>query len=93
MTAITNTIRPAFAAKVLPSPQCFAVEKGIPIPEIVGNGRPSEMANGIRTMQVGDSMLIPEKRVDGARKMARKLGIKLCTRKAGDGMRRIWRVR
>lgn len=73
--------------------ELFTLEKNVPIPEIVGMGRPSPMKAALLRAQVGDSFLIPEKRMNGLWKMVRDMKLKVCTRKQADGLRRVWRVK
>lgn len=65
------------------------IEKNIPVPA-------ASMTETFRQMEVGDSIFLEnanqkDKRVNGSRNLARRVGIKISSRQEGTGVR-IWRT-
>jgi hypothetical protein len=65
------------------------IEKNIPIP---ARSRRGGLAEVVRQMQVGDSIVIPVAQRNGMGPLALRLGIKVATRKEAVGQVRVWRT-
>lgn len=68
----------------------YEVERGIPIPERCAFLRTGLMEK-MQGMQIGDSILVEEKRRQNACTAAERLGFKVTTRKVDGGVR-LWRT-
>lgn len=66
------------------------IEKNIPIPERKKSGFP--VSQTLRSMSVGDSILIPKASVISWRSVARSLAIKVCCRQDSETEVRLWRT-
>lgn len=64
----------------------LVIEKGIPLPKKWG-----AMTSGLRKLQIGDSFLT-DKLVPSFSVTAKRIGIKIASRKQPDGQMRIWRI-
>lgn len=64
----------------------LVIEKGIPLPK-----RSGALTSGLRKLQIGDSFLT-DKLVPAFSVTAKRIGIKIASRKQPDGQMRIWRV-
>lgn len=78
------------STKLSPGEFTYVIEKGIPIPPRGGFKRTGLM-DKIQTMEVGDSILVEEKRRANACTAADRLGFKVTTRKEEGGVR-MWRI-
>ncbi len=68
------------------------IEKGIPIPP---KPRQTGISKILKSMEVGDSILIEDTKnacVNVISLAHRTLSIRICTRKAPDNKRRVWRI-
>lgn len=65
------------------------IESGIQIPT---RGNPDGFAAKLRSMKVGDSFLFPKEKRNSLAARARGAGVKLVTRKDGEGTVRVWRT-
>jgi len=69
------------------------IESGIPIPGKRAWGRQSSgIADVLKLMKVGESIVIPKEKRNGTQSVARTYGIKIVTRITEDDKIRIWRV-
>lgn len=67
----------------------FIIEKGIPMPKRAKHG---ELAETFAKMEVGDSFLHPQAKIQSALgSYGRRMGIKLQSKRVGDQLR-IWRT-
>ena len=66
--------------------ESYVIEKGIPIPAKIS------FASLLRSLSVGDSIVIEERRRSNLSNSAKAAGIKVKSRTLGDGNRRVWRV-
>jgi hypothetical protein len=65
------------------------IEKNIPMPD---RGRNCSIATTLRTMSVGDSIVLPKGKDNGWRVSAKSIGYKVASRKISDTECRLWRV-
>ena len=75
-------------------PDTYTIERNIPVHAEAGRrGRPtSALGQVIRKMQPGESVVVPSSSARStAVKIARDNGLKVVTRREGDGFR-VWRV-
>lgn len=68
--------------------ESYVIEKGIPIPK----ARANTFTGLIRSMSVGDSVVVDASKGLTLSNAAKAVGVKLKSRTLGDGMRRVWRV-
>jgi hypothetical protein len=66
------------------------IEKGIPLPE--RGGRKGGLSDAVRSMDIGDSFVLPLAKRNGLAHLAVRLGVKLATRKEGADKVRVWRT-
>jgi hypothetical protein len=66
------------------------IEKGIPRPE--RSGRKGGLSDAVRSMDIGDSFVLPLAKRNGLSPLAIRLGVKLATRKEGADKVRVWRT-
>ena len=66
------------------------IEKNIPIPKLIRNGK---NINILRQMEIGDSFVFEGKSRSLFLVPARRIGIKLTTRKIGHDKFRLWRIK
>lgn len=70
----------------------YTIEKDVPLPES-GRGQFALLTETLKTMEVGDSFLMPLKsRTSPLTAAAKSLGVIVTTRKASDTERRVWLV-
>jgi hypothetical protein len=67
------------------------IEKQVPLPEKKG-GPYGQLAAALRQMEIGDSFECTESQRSAASQTAHRHGIKVITRKSGQGLCRVWRV-
>lgn len=65
------------------------IDKNIPMPSGPNGG--TGVTAAIRSLQIGDSFVIPESQRNAVGPAASKLGFSLLTRKQDDGTVRVWR--
>lgn len=65
------------------------IEKNIPMPDRKRNGT---IATTLRSMSVGDSIVLPKGKDIGWRSSAKRLSMKVASRKISDTECRLWRV-
>lgn len=71
----------------------FLIESGVPIPRKGGNKfERTGLMKVLQELQVGDSVVLEEKRRANAGTAADRLGIKVLTRKVEEGKIRLWRI-
>lgn len=68
------------------------IEKGIPMPD-KRHYRKNPIMDAIKKMEIGDSVLMERKSVNGMGYRAVKLGYQFSTRKEGEGAVRVWRTK
>lgn len=66
----------------------FKIDKDIPLPR---GAAKTGLANALRQMNVGESILLGQDRPVAIHGMAKQVGIKITVRKTPDGYR-IWRI-
>lgn len=71
--------------------QEIKIEKGVPLPVNKTVNTTRGLTEKLKEMEVGDSLLWPSYSNSGMSSTAAFLGIKIVTRREGDG-RRIWRI-
>lgn len=64
----------------------LVIEKGIPLPKRAG-----ALTSGLRKLQIGDSFLT-DRQAPSFSVTAKRIGIKIASRRQPDGRLRIWRV-
>lgn len=69
------------------------IERNIPITPLPPRRGGSGLAHIVRQLKIGDSFVTPELHRNAAFVAARRVGMKLLSRSAGNGHYRIWRVR
>lgn len=74
-------------------PATLPIVKGIPIPGGVYKRGHGLVRETLKNLQVGDSFLASNTQANKAQSLAKQLGIEVTTRAAGDGKRRVWRVK
>jgi hypothetical protein len=67
------------------------IEKGIPMPK-PKSGVSRGLTGTMRSMNVGDSIKIPESARTGVYSAAKNIQIKATSKNIGDGMLRVWRI-
>tara|TARA_R100000988_G_C3861479_1_gene99518 strand:- start:158 stop:415 length:258 start_codon:yes stop_codon:yes gene_type:complete len=71
----------------------YKIENNIPIPANDGRGRgKSKLRLTIEKMEIGNSIVIPIKKLRGVHQIAYALGIKVITRKINSDETRVWRI-
>ncbi len=65
------------------------IEKGVPMPRGRGQG---EFGAALRSMSLGDSIVLPRAKQSTATFLARVAGIRVTTRKISDKEIRVWRI-
>lgn len=68
----------------------FKIEKDVPIP--VTAGRPAKYLQILNQMIRNDSIAVPSNAIGSVRSSARKVGIKIITRKENETTFRVWRI-
>jgi hypothetical protein len=79
-----------------PQPQghpTLPIVKGIPIPGGVYKRGHGLVRETLKALQVGDSFLATRTQANKCGTLAEELGIEVTTRDAGDGKRRVWRIK
>lgn len=66
----------------------FKIENGVPMPDRYNRG---SIASLLRSMEVGDSCVIP-RRSSNLHSCAKRVGMKVATRKVSETEVRIWRT-
>lgn len=66
----------------------FKIESGIPVP----SQRPNGITAAVRSLSVGDSFECAAGQRNAAIQASTRLGIKVVSRKLGNGRCRVWRV-
>ena len=64
----------------------FKIEKGIPLPS------KSVLPSLLKTMEIGDSVLLNRKKVTQVATIARRIGIKITQQKQDNENYRVWRI-
>ncbi len=67
------------------------IEKGVPMPH-GGVGGYSEVGVALRSMSLGDSIVLPKAKQSNATFLARVAGIRVTTRTISDKEIRVWRI-
>ncbi len=72
----------------------FFIESGIPIPEKQAPQVKTGLSQALRALEVGDSLLVRDKKASAVHAYAVRVGIRITTRveKDGSGQVRIWRI-
>lgn len=68
--------------------EAIKIERGVPIPAKVSRG----MAGTIKSMEVGDSIVLPKGKANSIRATAFNLRMKMVVRRINDTEVRIWRT-
>lgn len=68
----------------------YQIDKGIPLPSKRGLG--FNFSAALRTLEIGDSMLLEKKQRQNANATASKVGIKIVTRNETETHFRLWRT-
>lgn len=68
----------------------FKIEKDVPIP--ITAGRPAKYLQILNQMIRNDSIAVPSNAIGSVRSSARKVGIKIITRKENETTFRVWRI-
>lgn len=66
------------------------IEKGVPLPVQCVSGTP--IADTMRKMEVGDSIVLPVAKRGGVASLASRLRIKIAVRKIDNDSIRVWRI-